>query len=262
MKAATAGAAILAIALSCVVAGCGPPPGEPGPGPRAETLRPDQTMEFSVLYKDNCSACHGDDGLNGAAFPLHNPVYLAWAGHDRMVQIVAKGASARWMHAFARTDGGFLTGQQVNAIVNGMIEQWGQPGILNGTNPPAYKAAGHGNVAAGKVAFGTYCARCHGADGTGGTGSERGIVHGSIVDPTYLALVSGRGLRDIVVAGMMGAGMPDWRGDAAGKPMTEKDVTDVVAWLASHRTKFPGQPFPNLPSIVPPAGTKFSAKGK
>ena len=28
-----------------------------------------------------------------------------------------------------------------------------------------------------------------------------------------------------------------------GKPMSEQEVTDVVAWLASHRAEFPGQPY-------------------
>jgi cytochrome c oxidase cbb3-type subunit 3/ubiquinol-cytochrome c reductase cytochrome c subunit len=66
---------------------------------------------------------------------------------------------------------------------------------------------------------------------------------GSIVDPTYLALITDQGLRDIVVSGLPGEGMPDWRGDATGKTMTDQDVTDIVAWLASQRIQFPGQPF-------------------
>ncbi|MGH9615670.1 MAG: c-type cytochrome [Acidobacteriaceae bacterium] len=174
-----------------------------------------------------------------------------------MARIIAKGQSAFWMHQFVKANGGFLTDQQADSIVNGMIEHWGQPGILNGANPPAYKAAGRGSVEAGKVAFGTFCARCHGADGTGAAGSGQGVVYGSIVDPTYLALASDRELRDIVVAGMAGEGMPDWRGDAEGKPMTDQQVTDVVAWLSSHRTQFPGQPFPT----IPPVSSNFPRRG-
>ena len=107
------GAAILAAILSLAAAGCNHLPGKPGFRP--ETLRPDQTLKFGILYKQNCSACHGNDGRNSAAMPLNNPVYLAWAGHDRMVPIVASGVSLRSMHAFARTSGGILTDQQGNA---------------------------------------------------------------------------------------------------------------------------------------------------
>jgi len=38
-------------------------------------------------------------------------------------------------------------------------------------------------------------------------------------------------------------GAPDWRGNVPGKPMSPQDVSDVVAWLASQRVKFPGQPY-------------------
>ncbi len=68
---------------------------------------------------------------------------------------------------------------------------------------------------------------------------------GSIVDPTYLSLISDQALRDIIVAGMPGENMPDWRTDVQGKAMTDKDVTDIVAWLVSHRVQFPGRTFPN-----------------
>ena len=37
------------------------------------------------------------------------------------------------MPAFAESSGGMLTDQQVESIVNGMIDHWGKPGILNGT---------------------------------------------------------------------------------------------------------------------------------
>jgi hypothetical protein len=37
-------------------------------------------------------------------------------------------------------------------------------------------------------------------------------------------------------------GAPDWRGNAPGKPMSDQEITDVVAWLASHREKNSEQP--------------------
>lgn len=245
------GAMVLEVVLALGVLGCSHLPGKPGF--RSETLRPEQVLDFSLLYKNNCSACHGDRGLNGAALPLDNPVYLAWAGHDRMVQIVAGGISHRLMPAFAESRGGMLTDQQVEIIVSGMIDHWGKPGILNGTNAPAYTPTSQDDGPQGKAAFQVFCARCHGTDGKGipGGGAETNSVAarskadpgvGSIVDPSYLSLVSSQELRDIVVSGLPGEGMPDWRGDGT-KPMTDKEVSDIVAWLVSHRIQFPGQPF-------------------
>ena len=83
-----------------------------------------------------------------------------------------------------------------------------------------------------------WCARCHGADGTGG---PRG---GSIVDGSYLGLVSDQGLRTAVLVGRPALGMPDWRSLVPGRPMSAADVADVVAWLAARRPPLPGQPYP------------------
>lgn len=246
------GATIAAAIFLLGAVGCDHMPGKPGFRP--ETMRPDQTVDFHVLYNNNCSACHGDRGLNGPALPLNNPVYLAWAGKEHMLPIVSSGASLLSQHAFAQSSGGMLTNQQVNIIVDGMIAHWGKPGISNGANAPGYSPTTKPDVAAGKNAFQAHCAICHGVDGkgantTGAAAKQR--VTGSIVDPTYLSLIGDRGLRDIVVAGLPGEGMPDWRGDGSGKSMTDKEVTDVVAWLGSHRVQFPGQPFS---SVSPPSG--------
>jgi len=249
MKRKSMGAMIFSAAVALGAAGCHPP-GKPGFRP--ETMRPDQTLKFDVLYKNNCSACHGDQGLSGAALPMDNPVYLAWAGHDRLVQIVSNGVPNTLMPAFAYSGGGFLSDQQVENIVDGMFSNWGKSGASDAANAPGYAPASKGDVAAGKAAFQMHCARCHGDDGQGLSPSAAKTAHaaaGSIVDSTFLSLVSDQGLRDIVVSGLPGEGMPDWRGDGTAKPMTDKDVTDVVAWLTSHRVQFPGQPFPGSPAV-------------
>lgn len=258
MKRTSMGAMILSAALALGAAGCHPP-GKPGF--RAETLRPDQTLKFQVLYKDNCSACHGDRGLNGAALPMNNPVYLAWAGHDRLVQIVSNGVPNSLMPAFGHGGGGLLTDQQIENIVNGMIAQWGKPVDSDGATVPGYTPSAKGDVAAGNTAFQMHCSSCHGSAGHGiaSTASKSShAVAGSIIDPTFLSLVSDQELRDIVVSGLPGQGMPDWRGNGTAKPMTDKEVTDVIAWLTSHRVQFPGQSF----SSPPPANTEPPADGK
>jgi mono/diheme cytochrome c family protein len=85
----------------------------------------------------------------------------------------------------------------------------------------------------------TFCSSCHGADGTGGKKAS------SIVDGSYLALVSDQHLRTTVVAGRPELGAPDWREDVPGKSMSDQEITDVVAWLVSRRAEEPGQPYPD-----------------
>ncbi|MGB9433834.1 MAG: cytochrome c, partial [Candidatus Acidiferrum sp.] len=112
-----------------------------------------------------------------------------------------------------------------------------KPGILAGANPPSYAAKSAGNTLQGEVAYRTYCESCH---GPGGRGGPKGS---SITDDSFLALVSDQGLRTIVIAGRPELGAPDWRENIPGKPMTDQDITDVVAWLASRRVQNPGQPY-------------------
>jgi cytochrome c553 len=77
--------------------------------------------------------------------------------------------------------------------------------------------------------YGTYCASCHGADGNGGPKA------GSIVNHAYLSLITNQGLRTIVIAGRPDFNAPDWRNNVPGHPMSDQEITDVVAWLDSQR---------------------------
>jgi mono/diheme cytochrome c family protein len=218
---------LLASGVALAGLGCEHPRGKPGPEP--EVLRPDQVLDFATLYKQNCVACHGTDQVPGAAVSLANPVFLAVAGEENLKSVIADGVPGKLMPPFARSAGGMLTDEQVEILAKGLVTTWGKPGILDGQNPPPYKAMLHPEPAAGQQPFSNYCGRCHGMNGGGG---ENPPV-GSIVDPAYLGLISDQELRNIVIAGAQG--MPDWRADSPGHPMSDEDVTAIVAWLGSHR---------------------------
>ena len=233
------------LAAVLVLAGCSRIPGRPGPGP--EVVRPDEVLDFAALYKTNCAACHGEIGRNGPAISLANPAYLAVAGENNLLQITAKGVPGKLMPPFAKSDGGMLTDQQIGVLAHGMIQEWSKPDLFAGQNVPQYRATLAGDAARGQQAFGTFCARCHGVTGEGMSGqAKNGTAKvGSIVDGSYLALISDQGLRSITIAGRPDEGMPDWRSDATS-PLTDQQITDVVVWLASKRTANPGQPYPTV----------------
>ena len=206
------------------------------PARKSADVAPDQIVNFDVLYGQNCAGCHGVEGSGGAAMSLANPTFLAMADDDVIRRTSANGVPGTPMPAFAQSAGGMLTDKQIDALVRG-IRSWAKPNALRGTTAPAYAAQASGDAQHGANAYRTYCSSCHGADGRGGSKAS------SIVDGSYLALVSDQQLRTIVIAGRPELGAPDWRGDVEGRPMSPQDISDVVAWLSSQRPKFPGQPY-------------------
>ena len=75
------------------------------------------------------------------------------------------------------------------------------------------------------------------------------------MNDSFLALVSDQALRSTIICGRRDLGMPDYRGELDGQPVAERkglqplddqQVSDLVAWLISHRQTFPGAPFPTL----------------
>jgi mono/diheme cytochrome c family protein len=229
--------AILVISTIVALMTCGACNSSRG-APRAdsEVLPPSQVVDFNLLYGQNCAGCHGPEGKGGAAIALANPVFLAIADDAVIRRTAANGVPRTPMPAFAQSAGGMLTDKQIDALVRG-IRSWAKPDALGNTIPPPYAAQAPGDPQHGADAYRTYCSSCHGVDGRGG------IKASSIVDGSYLALVSDQGLRTVVIAGRPELGAPDWRGDVEGQPMSAQEITDVVAWLSSQRPQFPGQPY-------------------
>jgi cytochrome c oxidase cbb3-type subunit 3/ubiquinol-cytochrome c reductase cytochrome c subunit len=209
-------------------------PGKPKPGP--EVVDPATVVDFKTLYGQNCAGCHGENGQHGAAIALNSPEYLALVDDATLVNVTANGYKNGLMPGFAKKASGMLTDEQIDAIVHGIRATWGKGNVLAGENPPPYAAGKAGDVEHGGQVYATACANCHGAKGTEG---ERG----SILNGSYLALMNPQSLRTIVIVGRPEWGMPDWRNDVKGHPLTDADVTDVVAWMQAQMPQYPGQPY-------------------
>jgi cytochrome c oxidase cbb3-type subunit 3/ubiquinol-cytochrome c reductase cytochrome c subunit len=241
--------------LGCIalaIAGCRAP-GKPGPEPKV--VRPEQVLDFATLYKQNCAACHGEEGRHGVSISLANPVYLALAGKDVLVSATAKGgkgskdAAGKLMPAYAKSQGGSLTDRQIEILADGMERNWGSKDLLAGETPPPYAATLNGDAAAGEAAFGLYCARCHRASAAAQPADADKPVHeaGPVTNPSFLALMTDQSLRTTILAGRPEDGMPDWRGFGA-RPLTDQQVTDIVAWLATQRQTLRGNRTQSIPS--------------
>jgi cytochrome c oxidase cbb3-type subunit III len=239
------GGFVLATTFAVLAMGCG----QAASKTNVETGAPNanQNEEFRTLFADNCAACHGEEGKGAAAIALNDAVYLAIADDAVIRNAIINGGAGTASPAFGQAAGGLLKDEQIAVLVKG-IRAWARPEASNGVQLPHYAAERTGDAARGGKDYQIFCVSCHGADGTGTK------LAGSIVDPSFLALASNQDLRTIVIVGRPELGAPDWRNDVPGQPMSDEQITDVVAWLATHRVSYPGQPYPR--AAVSGAGEK------
>jgi cytochrome c oxidase cbb3-type subunit 3 len=210
----------LLIVFAFVLIGC---------GSRTEQyILPDQVTDFTALYESNCAGCHGREGRLGAARPLNDPVFLAVIGKQTLRDVIANGVPLTAMPAFALNAGGTLTEHQITVVADQIEARWSRPKDFDGVSLPPY-SADLGDPKRGEVVFRTYCASCHGEDGTGSP------QPGSVVSPAFLGLVSDQSLRTTVIAGRADLGTPDWRSYSPGHRLAPPEISDVVAWLSAHR---------------------------
>ena len=226
---------VLVTLAAILVSGCGTPHGQPAKG--SEVLAPNEVLDFSTLYAENCAGCHGPNGRGGPAIALANPVYLAIADDPAIRKVIANGVGGTAMPAFAQSAGGMLTDAQIEVITREIRSRWSNQGVLDTATAPSYAPKSAGDAQRGEVAYKAYCESCHGLGGGGGGKAS------AITNDSFLALVSDQGLRTIVITGRPELGAPDWRGDVPGRPMSEQEVTDVVTWLGSRRVRNPGRPY-------------------
>jgi cytochrome c oxidase cbb3-type subunit III len=201
------------------------------PNDQEELMRPENVASFDRLYKQNCSACHGENGSGGPALDLANPKYQAIVDDASLKRWITSGMPGTQMPAFGEPAGGFLTPQQVDVLVAGMRTRWNHKD-QNAADMPPYFSNAVGNVEHGQDVYRMSCSSCH------QQGQQK------VADASYLALISDQYLRSIVIAGRPDLGHPDWKHVNPDRPLTDQDVRDVIAYLHSLRSDTPGQPYP------------------
>ena len=217
----------LTLLVSCL--GCDQRIGPPND--QEELRRPENVESFDRLYKQNCSACHGENGSGGPALDLANPKYQVLVDDASLRRWITSGMPGTQMLAFGESAGGLLTPQQVDVLIAGMRTRWNHKDY-SAANMPSYSSDAGGHVEHGQDIFRVSCSSCH---------QQR---QQKITDASYLSLVSDQSLRSIVIAGRPDLGHPDWSQVRHGQPLTDQDVSDVIAYLHSLRSDTPGQPYP------------------
>jgi mono/diheme cytochrome c family protein len=226
-----------------------------------------EVLDFSLLYGQNCSGCHGAGKRNlGPAPPLNDPLFRAIIPAEELQMVIAQGRERTPMPAFAQDNGGPLTPLQIQVLVKqikgvpykivdkgergkaivddsgGIPPQWGAPPQPPNEVPSYLAGKGRsgdlaGDEQRGIKVFAQACTVCHGEDG-------RGVARGNetvrtIHDPVFLALISNQALRRYVITGRPDLHMPSFNearpADPNFKALTSQDVADLVALVASWR---------------------------
>jgi cytochrome c oxidase cbb3-type subunit 3 len=246
----------LALLTGCDVSGRPDPADRPVPA--------NEVLAFSVLYGQNCAGCHGAHGTLGPAPPLNDPLFRAIVPEEELNNVLTKGREKTLMPAFANENGGPLTAAQIQVlvkeikgvpykivaklpdgqtIVREISPQWGLPGRPPKSAPGylAQAAGAEDTVIADKdrsvKLFARACAICHGDLGRGMRNGEETVR--TINDPVFLSLISDQALRRYVITGRPDLNMPSFAearpGDPKFRPLTDHEVSDLVALLASWR---------------------------
>jgi mono/diheme cytochrome c family protein len=216
----------------------------PGQPTEADRPRPTELVkDFDALYAIRCAGCHGTDGKLGPAPPLNDALFLGIVPDAELLNVVSRGRAVTTdqktpMPAFARAHGGPLTEPQVQVLAEGIKKRWG-PVPSAKTVPPYLSPTGGkgGNRDEGARVFATACADCHGKEGSG---IERdGRLRRQINDSAFLALISDKALRRLIITGRPDLGMPAYNGSTGRspdfQPLTSAQIDDIVALLASWR---------------------------
>lgn len=194
------------------------------PNAEARVIRPSEVADFEAIYSQDCSGCHGKDGQGALTVGIGRPVYLAIADDTTIQRTIEAGRPGTPMPAFAQKAGGMLTDAQIAILVRGIRGRWAKAGAFENEALPAYASSRPGDPAHGQEVFAASCGSCHGPDGRGSR---------AVADSSYLSLVTDQHLRTVIIVGMPNLGMPGFRSHS--KPLSDADVTDVVAWLATQR---------------------------
>jgi mono/diheme cytochrome c family protein len=202
------------------------------PNDQEELTRPENVASFERLYKQNCSACHGENGSGGPALDLANPEYQALVDDASLRRWITSGMPGTQMPGFGESGGGFLSPRQIDVLVAGMRTRWNHKDHSAAAYMPPYSSDAGGDAEHGQDIFRVSCASCH----------QQGLQ--KITEASYLSLVSDQSLRTIVIAGRPDLGHPDWKQVPSSQPLTDQDVSDVIAYLDSLRSDTPGQPYP------------------
>lgn len=214
---------------------------------------PTEITDFTELFKESCQGCHGYGTVGGAAIALDNPTYLSIISAEQLNNIIANGVKGTTMPAFAIRNGGLLTDEQIDIMVKGILAWKGAHPAPAGPFPPY--AAPLGNPANGEKVYAEYLAAALKREPLLAEPEHPTVPREDFLSNfAFLDLVTDQYLRTLIIAGHPEMGLANWKEAIPGKPLSDQEISDMVAWLSSKRLNEFGRPAPQpTPELVPTA---------
>ena len=192
----------------------------------ALSWQPALGSEGGRLYRQHCSACHGDAGQGGVGVPLALPAFQASVSDTYLERTIRHGRPGRVMPAFD-----FLKDDEIRAIVRHIR------GFTDVKPPKFSEARIQGDPEHGRKLFAQHCAACHGANGEGGKGTgvtfsrprDLPIIAPALNNAGFLAAASDHMIKATLMKGREGTPMVSF----LKQGLSEKDIDDLVAFVRS-----------------------------
>lgn len=165
-----------------------------------------------VIFSTTCFACHGIDGEGTDVGPaLRVPELLTRYGDDYFRETITNGRPSRGMPTWGKV----LSPAEIDDVV-AFMRSWERAPTAGPTIVP------EGDPIAGAAIFSATCVVCHGENGLG---TEKAPP---INRPDFLNEISDADLFDIISAGRLAKGMPQW-----GHVLRPAEISDVVTFIRS-----------------------------
>jgi len=175
------------------------------------------------LYNTYCVACHQAEGMGKVGFApyIRNHDFLALASDDYLRNSIVAGRPGT-----AMTSWSFLKPHEIDNLVAYL--RVGEKGSLSTLTTADPKIKHPGDAVSGKPLYNTYCASCHGVNGTGY--AEGGPGPG-IGNAGFLAVASDDFIFQTIKHGRAGTAMRPFIGARGLAGLDESEVGDIIAYL-------------------------------
>jgi len=205
------------------------------------TPTPPQTA--ADIYATYCVACHGSGGEGTPAGVALNTEAVRDQSQQELAATIHDGVPGTAMAGWGRV----LTPAQVDALA-AYVQTWKAPAIASADTPPTATPPDPTDPqsvqTAGAQLYATYCASCHGEQGSGGLGPV-------LNSQQFLSRFDDATIRDAI---LYGGWRPNSQMPAYGSHLTSAQVETLVNFIRAWE--------PNAPSVPDFRGDAMAEQGQ